>query len=160
MYLFIALIPVFQLIHCTDGLSVLWLHNGTPDTSDGMCSPIMPPCTRLPQLAPVGKYAKGKSASPISCFCCAAWVSAWLSDRFYKIHAVPAWKHIGLTALSRGNSQKKIHFRRIQTPFTTSRKQFFIVYKLLHWIPPLWVEKGESVFTVCFTLKSTGKKCW
>lgn len=73
---------------------------------------------------------RGKSASPIFCFCYAAWVSAWLSDRFYKIPPVPAGKRIGLTALSRGNSQKRIHFRMIQTPFTTSSKQLFTNYSI------------------------------
>lgn len=133
-----ALIPVFQLLHCTDGISVIWLHSGTPDTSDGTCSPTMPLAPgcqggipfslllQLPPLAPVGKHAtREKSASPVFCFCCTAWVSLWLSDRFYKIPAVPGGKWIDLTAWSRRNFQKRIHFRMIQTPFTTSSKQLF-----------------------------------
>lgn len=53
----------------------------------------------------------------------------FLTD-FYKIPPVPAGKRIGLTALSRGNSQKRIHFRMIQTPFTTSSKQLFTNYSI------------------------------
>lgn len=39
-----------------------------------------------------------------------------------------------LTALSRGNSQKRIHFRMIQPPFTASSKQLFTNYSIASYV--------------------------
>lgn len=112
---------------------------------------------QMPQLTPTGKHAtREKSASPIFCFYCEAWVSAWLSDRFYKIPAVPAGKWIGWTALSRGNSQKRIHFMMIWPPFTASSKQLFTNYSIGSHISG-WRNRKKCVNCVFHTEINKGK---
>ena len=126
-----------------------------------MHSPAVPPCTRLPVVGSLSPHScgfhdchvwenvpldRGKSASPIFCFCYVTWVSACLLARFYKIPAVPAGKPIGLTALSGGNSQKRTHFRMIQILFTSSSKQLF-------------TNRRKCVYSV-FPTEIDRKKCW
>lgn len=100
----------------------------------------------------------GKSASPILCFCSVTQVSACLLARFYKIPAAPAGKLIGLTALSRGNSQKRIHFRMMQILFTSSSKQLFTNYSTGSHISGC-LNRRKCVYCVLPT-EINRKKCW
>lgn len=156
---------MLPLIHCTAGISVIWLHTGTLYASGGMHSP---DCQwRDPSYSYSFSFHdshvwenmsldRGKSASPIFRFCCVTWVSACHLARFCKTPAVPAGKLIGLIALSRGNSQKRIYFR--MTQITSSSKQLFTNYSTGSRISGC-LNRRKCVYSV-FPTEIKRKKCW
>lgn len=134
-----------------------------------MCSPtvsLAPGCQggipfslflQLPQLAPVGKHVtREKSASPILCFCLQpGYLPDFLTDFIRSLQCLE------------GNGLAWLHYLEgiPKREFTSgwSRLLSLLVADSCLQITPLdptslGGETGDSVFTVCFTLKSTEGK--